>query len=105
MKQSNIVKFLDRIIKENLSGIIENAEPDPCYSVKTFKWKDTQGVEHIIPDGSCVICENCTDVWLDPFRNNQIYACKCKLGKELEFQARKNPDDKFCSGYKREVNL
>lgn len=42
-----------------------------------YLWRDEAGMLHKIPEGSCVICEHCTDIWLDPFRGNEIYNCNC----------------------------
>ena len=47
--------------------------------VKCYKWKDSTGYVHIVPDGACPICKNCSDIFLDPFLSNQIYACVCGL--------------------------
>lgn len=43
------------------------------------KWIDACGVVHDIPEGSCVICKNCTDIFLDSFENNKIYLCLCSI--------------------------
>lgn len=44
---------------------------------KLYLWRDKIGTLHKIPYGSCVICEHCTDIFLDPFRGNEIYNCYC----------------------------
>lgn len=99
MKIADILEIFNTAIEE-ASKNIEEDEPINC-DVELFKWTDSTGVEHIIPDGSCVLCENCTDIWMNP-PFNRVYYCECKLGKELEFRSRENCNDKFCSGYKRE---
>lgn len=104
MKIADILEVYNKAIGESLKNIEED-EPIQNCDVQLFRWKDGRGIEHLIPDGSCVICENCTDVWLDPMFNNRIYYCKCKLGKELEFRSRENCNDKFCSGYKKEEGI
>ena len=47
-------------------------------------WYDKTGMKHYIPKGTCVLCKHCTDIFLDPLRNNKIYSCVCSLGKDLE---------------------
>lgn len=44
---------------------------------KQYLWRDMTGKLHTIPEGSCVICEHCTDIFMDPFRANEIYNCVC----------------------------
>ena len=44
---------------------------------KTYLWRDKMGYLYTIPEGSCVICEHCTDIFIDPFRGNEIYNCYC----------------------------
>lgn len=44
---------------------------------KLYLWRDKLDHVHKIPEGSCVICEHCTDIFLDPFRGNEIYNCWC----------------------------
>ncbi len=44
---------------------------------KIYLWRDGMGKLHKIPEGSCVICEHCTDIFIDPFRGNEIYNCYC----------------------------
>lgn len=73
--------------------------------MKKFRWVDKTGMLHIVPAGSCVICKNCSDIWLDPLRGNEIYHCACEINKEEEFALRKSPEDKFCSGYMQEEGL
>lgn len=50
--------------------------------MKTYTWIDKDGIEHVIPYGSCVICTHCTDLFLDPLQGNYIYACICELCPE-----------------------
>ena len=47
-----------------------------------FVWMDNRGINHYIPFGSCVICNHCTDIFLDPWRNNEIYSCVCEYNQE-----------------------
>lgn len=70
-----------------------------------YKWKDKTGVVHKIPEGSCVICKNCTDIFLDPFRGNEIYSCVCGLELEDEFAHNMGYLDEFCSGYEQEEDV
>ena len=58
------------------------------------KWYDKYGIAHCIPDGSCVSCKHCTDVFLDPFFGNEIYLCLCELGYDCGTKSRK------CNDYK-----
>lgn len=44
---------------------------------KEYLWRDELGKLHTIPEGSCVICEHCTDILMDPLRGNEIYNCFC----------------------------
>lgn len=67
--------------------------------MKIYNWIDRTGKMHKIPDGSCVLCKHCTDIFLDPFKSNTIYSCVCSINKEDEFSKRESPNDTFCSGY------
>ena len=58
--------------------------------MKDYKWKDLTGKVHIIPEGSCVICKHCTDIYLDPFRNNEIYLCMCELKEDTSCSTKCN---------------
>lgn len=61
--------------------------------VKCYKWNDAEGLTHVIPDGSCVICSKCRDIFLDPFKHNEIYACVCSIAdNESSELSRKCPD-------------
>lgn len=44
------------------------------------EWKDSTGKIHNIPVQSCANCANCSDVFMDPLRDNEIYHCVCNLG-------------------------
>lgn len=70
-----------------------------------YKWEDETGMVHKIPEGSCVICKNCTDIFLDPFRGNEIYSCVCGLELEDEFAHNMGYLDEFCSGYEQEEDI
>ena len=67
--------------------------------MKVYKWTDRTGKIHKVPEGSCILCEHCTDIFLDPLKNNEVYSCVCSIGKEDEFWKRKSVYDTFCSGY------
>lgn len=73
--------------------------------MKKYRWYDKTGKLHIIPEGSCVICKNCSDIWLDPWQHNAIYHCACDLGLEHIFAERNSIKDKFCKGYEREEDV
>ena len=64
-------------------------------SEKIYRWEDRTGMVHMIPQGSCVICEHGTDVFLDPWHNNRIYAVYCELGLE-------STPEHNCPKYKQE---
>lgn len=51
-------------------------------NIKVYDWADEQGIIHKVPEGSCVICEHCTDIYLDPWHCNRIYACLCEIHDE-----------------------
>lgn len=70
-----------------------------------YKWEDKTGMAHKIPEGSCVICKNCTDIFLDPFRGNEIYSCVCRLELEDKFAHNMGYLDEFCSGYEQEEDV
>ena len=67
--------------------------------MKVYKWADLTGKIHKVPEGSCILCEHCSDIFLDPLKNNEIYSCVCSINKEDEFWKRKSVYDTFCSGY------
>ena len=67
--------------------------------MKVYKWNDRTGKIHKVPEGSCILCEHCSDIFLDPLKNNEIYSCVCSINKEDEFWKRKSVYDTFCSGY------
>ena len=50
---------------------------------KLYQWRDQRKHWHIIPDGSCVICKHCSDIFLDPLRGNEIYMCQCDISGEV----------------------
>lgn len=52
--------------------------------VKYHEWDDKMGVTHRILDKTCVICKHSTDIWLDPFKGNEIYCVACEL-KEFAY--------------------
>lgn len=52
--------------------------------VKYFEWTDRMGVTHRIKDKTCVICKHSTDIFLDPFKHNEIYCVCCEL-KEFAY--------------------
>lgn len=51
-------------------------DPDFCL------WEDESGFTHIIKKPSCVICEHCTDVWIDTITTD-IYHCECGIGCDV----------------------
>ena len=46
---------------------------------KLYAYEDDLGQKHFCPDGSCVVCQHCTDLFLDPFKNNEIFGHSCEL--------------------------
>ena len=44
-------------------------------------WEDQTGFSHIIKKPSCVLCEHCTDIWIDPI-STEIYHCQCGIGMD-----------------------
>ena len=44
-------------------------------------WEDDTGYSHIIKKPSCVLCEYCADIWIDPL-STQIYYCECGIGMD-----------------------
>lgn len=67
--------------------------------MKIYNWTDRTGKVHKVPEGSCVLCKNHSDIFLDPFKGNEIYSCVCSINKEEEFDNRESIYDTFCSGY------
>jgi hypothetical protein len=65
--------------------------------VMVYEWADREGIKHSIPEGSCVICKHCTDIFLDPWHSNAIYACVCHLGKDTTEYSR------HCDKYERKA--
>ena len=52
-------------------------DPDFCL------WKDESGFTHIIKKPSCVICNHCTNVWIDTL-TTEIYHCECEIELDTE---------------------
>lgn len=57
-------------------------------------WVDNMGVLHHVREKGCVMCKHCTDIFLDPFKNNQIYACLCELGEHPKIDCELFESDK-----------
>lgn len=49
---------------------------------KVYQYIDDDGIDHYCGHGSCVICQHCTDLFLDPWHGNSIYAHVCELNVE-----------------------
>lgn len=61
--------------------------------IKCYLWTDRLGMCHTVPDGACTICSKCSDIFLDPLRKNEIYACVCSLpDHESSELSRRCPD-------------
>lgn len=73
--------------------------------MKIYKWKDKTKMVHKIPEGSCVICKHCTDIFLDPLRGNEIYSCVCESGLEDIFEYNMGYLDELCPGYEQEEDV
>lgn len=61
--------------------------------IKCYLWTDQTGRVHTVPDGACTICAKCSDIFLDPLKQNEIYACVCSLpDHESSELSRRCPD-------------
>ena len=61
--------------------------------IKCYFWDDATGMTHIVPDGACTICTKCSDIFLDPLKQNEIYACVCSLSDHESSELSRNCPD------------
>lgn len=75
-------------------------DPDFCL------WEDATGFSHIIKKPSCVICDHCTDVWIDPI-TTEVYHCECGINEDVTecktcLMFREKRDCKHCIHHKED---
>lgn len=61
---------------------LEEIESVSVDTIVFVPWKDETGRIHLARENGCVFCKHCTDIFLDPLRENEIYSSACDLSLE-----------------------